>query len=74
VLDYYARPVFKLIDPKEEYFQKMWYIDRCTSDGKNLSLVFGEDYIAERTDNFRPNPDNGIRIDRFYDQASGRYV
>jgi Dullard-like phosphatase family protein len=81
----YARPAFKLLDPKEKYFQKMWYRDSLTSDEesyietKDLSLVFGEDYIAERTiiiddsiDNFLANPDNGIPIAGFTDQASDR--
>jgi carboxy-terminal domain RNA polymerase II polypeptide A small phosphatase len=75
----YARPAFKLLDPKEEYFQKIWYRDSCDYSGKDLSRVFGKEYSAERTvlvdnedRNFNDNPDNCIPIESFRVSASDR--
>lgn len=81
-LPVYARPGLKLIDANQKIFKKIWYRDSCQIIRKygfytkNLKMVFGPDYVPERTiliDNnvlsFYANPSNGIHVSSFYDQA-----
>ena len=82
----YAEVAFQQLDPDASLFKQIWYRDDCTefsfkhrgnmnvAYGKDLSRVFAQDYVPERTclvDNnpmsFTLQPSNGILIESFYD-------
>lgn len=75
----YAQSALQHIDRDNDIFKQRWYRESClniknTLYLKDLSRVFGKDYLPHRTvlvDNnivsFIPQPNNGVLVKNFYD-------
>jgi CTD small phosphatase-like protein 2 len=80
-MEVYARPVLQRLDPHGKIFTKAWYRESCELDAsvgayvKNLSFAWGDDQLKRTVlvDNnplsFLANPENGILVSSFYDDA-----
>ena len=80
-MEVYAKPVLQRLDPHGKIFTKAWYRESCELDSnvgayvKNLGFCWDEDQLKRTVlvDNnplsFLANPENGILVSSFYDDA-----
>ena len=80
-MEVYAKPVLKMLDPHGKIFTGCWYRESCTLDSdvgayvKKLDFEWGGDQLKRTVlvDNnplsFLANPDNGILVSSFYNDA-----
>jgi len=80
-MEVYAKPVLQRLDPHGKIFTKAWYRESCELDSnvgayvKNLGFCWDDDQLKRTVlvDNnplsFLANPENGILVSSFYDDA-----